>query len=154
MSPKLSMLILISAMSFDLVFKGPVVVVPAALRKELMAACHDTHIGVEGCIRRARESMFWPRMTTDLKTYISKCDVCMAHRSAPPKETLQQHYFIPRPWSKVGADLCELNGRTLLVVCDYFSNSLRLKVSEPVRLDLCAKSSWPYLHGMECQTPL
>ena len=111
----------------DLVFKGPVVVVPAALRKELMAACHDTHIGVEGCIRRARESMFWPRMTTDLKTYISKCDVCMAHRSAPPKETLQQHYFIPRPWSKVGADLCELNGRTLLVVCDYFSNFIEVE---------------------------
>ena len=43
----------------DLVFKGPVVVVPAALRKELMLACHDTHIGIEGCIRRARESMYW-----------------------------------------------------------------------------------------------
>jgi len=111
----------------QLVFKGPVVVVPAALRKEMMAACHDTHIGVEGCIRRARESLFWPRMATDLKAYISKCDVCMAHRAAPPKETLMPHQFIPRPWSKVGTDLCELNGRSLFVVCDYFSNYIEVE---------------------------
>ena len=38
----------------QLVFKGPLVIMPAALRKEMMAACHATHIGVEGCIRRAR----------------------------------------------------------------------------------------------------
>ena len=42
----------------QLVFKGPVVVVPAALRSEMMAKCHATHIGIEGCLRRARESMY------------------------------------------------------------------------------------------------
>ena len=26
------------------------------------------------------------------------------------------------PWSKIGADLCEMQGCTLLVVCDYFRN--------------------------------
>ena len=31
----------------QLVFKGGVVVIPAALHKEMMAICHDTHIGVE-----------------------------------------------------------------------------------------------------------
>ena len=35
------------------------------------------------CIRRARETMYWPRMSSELKEYISKCDVCMAHRSMP-----------------------------------------------------------------------
>ena len=66
-------------------------------------------------------------MSTDLKTYISQCDVCMAHRSTPPKETLQYHDFIPRPWSKVGADLGELDDRSLLVVCDYFSNFIEVE---------------------------
>ena len=111
----------------QLVFKGPLVVVPAALRKEMMAACHITHIGIEGCIRRARESMFWPRMATELKTYISKCDICMAHRMTPQKETLCQHEFAPHPWAKVGADLCELHGCTLLLVCDYFSNYIEVE---------------------------
>ena len=92
-----------------------------------MAACHATHIGVEGCIRRARESIFWPRMVTELKEYISKCAVSMMHRATSSKETLQQHDFTPHPWSKVGADLRELQGRTLLVVCDYFSNFIEVE---------------------------
>lgn len=33
-----------------LVFKGPVVIIPVALRAEMMAKCHASHIGVEGCL--------------------------------------------------------------------------------------------------------
>ena len=61
-------------------------------------------------------------MTSELKDYISKCDICLAHWASPGKEPLLQHEFIACPWSKIGADLCELHGRTLLVVCDYYSN--------------------------------
>ena len=111
----------------QLVFKGSVVVIPAALRLEMMAKCHATHIGIEGCLRRARESMYWPRMSSDLKDYISKCDICLAHQNAPAKETLMQHEIVARPWAKVGADLCDLNGRTLLVVCDYFSGFVEVE---------------------------
>lgn len=60
-----------------LIFKGQQLVVPASLRKELLAATHPSHIGVEACIRRARDSLYWPRMSTELKEYIAKCDVCM-----------------------------------------------------------------------------
>ena len=42
----------------ELVFKGKQLVVPASLRKELMAATHASHIGVEACIRRARDSLY------------------------------------------------------------------------------------------------
>jgi len=110
----------------ELVFKGDLVIIPAAMRKEMMASVHATHIGTEGCIRRARDSMFWPRMTTELKEYISKCDVCLTYRPSPGREPLLQHEVTERPWSKVGIDLCELRGRTLLVVCDYYSNFIEL----------------------------
>ena len=36
----------------QLVFNGDCLVVPAALCKEMMAAVHALHIGIEGCIRR------------------------------------------------------------------------------------------------------
>ena len=111
----------------SLVFKGPLVVVPAVLRREMMTTCHATHIGVEGCVCRARESMFWPCMSTELKDYVSKCDVCMAYWAQPGKETLQQHKFAARPWARVGADLCDFQGRTLLVMCDYFSNFIEVE---------------------------
>ena len=65
-----------------LVFKGPHLVVPAHLRKEMMAVAHATQIDVEGCVRRA---MYWLRMATELKEYISKCDICMAHWIHPAR---------------------------------------------------------------------
>ena len=57
----------------------------------MMAMCHDTHIGVEGCIRPARESLFWPCMATELEKYISKCDVYQMHQLMPQKERLKQY---------------------------------------------------------------
>jgi predicted Fe-S protein YdhL (DUF1289 family) len=111
----------------QLVFKGPVVVIPAALRSEMMAKCHATHNGIEGCLRSARETMYWSRMSSDLKDYIAKCDVCLAYQNAPPKETLMQHEIMAQPWAKVSTDLCDLNGRALLAVCDYFSGFIEVE---------------------------
>jgi len=85
-----------------LVFK---LVIPVSLHKELMAATHTSHIGVEACIRLACDSLYWPWMTTELKEYITKCDVCMVHHSEQNKEPIQQHNFAARPWSKVAVDL-------------------------------------------------
>ena len=64
----------------QLVFKGSFLVVPATLRKEMMTAVHATHIGVEGCFRRTRDSLYWPRMTTELKECIAKCDISLSHQ--------------------------------------------------------------------------
>ena len=110
----------------NLIFKGQLLVVPAAVRTELISVAHASHIGIEGCLRRMRECLYWPRMTTQVKDYLSKCEVCLSHRSAPPREPLQQHDFIARPWSKIGVDLCQIDGRTLLVVCDYYSNFIEV----------------------------
>ena len=109
----------------ELVFKGRLIV-PAALRKELMAVVHSSHIGIEGCIRRARDTLYWPRMATELREYISKCDVCQAHRTRQAKEPPLQHEVVARPWSKVTADLCDQDSRTLLVMSDYYSNYIEV----------------------------
>ena len=66
-------------------------------------------------------------MSTELKDYISNCDICLAHRHSPSKESLVQHEFPDCPWSKVGIDLCEFQGCTLLVLVDYFSNFIEVK---------------------------
>lgn len=111
----------------ELIFKGQHLVIPISMRKDMMATIHSTHIGIEGCLRRARDSVYWPHMTTELKDYILKCDVCLAHRQTPGREPLQQHEFPDRPWSKVGIDLCEFQGRTLVVLVDYHSNFIEVE---------------------------
>ena len=65
-------------------------------------------------------------MSTELRENISKCDNCLEHHTGQAKEPLMQHDVVARPWSKVGADLCEVNNRTLLVLCDYYNNFIEV----------------------------
>lgn len=66
-------------------------------------------------------------MTTEIKEFVSKCEVCMMYRSQKSKEPIVKHELAERPWGKVGADLCELPGCTLLIVTDYYSNFVEVK---------------------------
>ena len=38
-----------------------------------------------------------------------------------------QHEFVGRSWYKVSVDLCQLRGRKLLVIADYFSNFIEVE---------------------------
>jgi len=87
----------------------------------MIKVAHSTHIGAEGCLRRCRKSLFWPRMTAEIRDYVSKCDICLRHRDAQPKELLLQHEVNARQWSGTASNLCELREKTLLVIVDYYS---------------------------------
>jgi len=76
----------------------------------------------------------WMCDTRRVSTYIMKCDVCLAHQNAPHKETIIQHEITAWAWARVGADLCDAQRRTLLIVCDYFSGFIEVKA-------VCAISS-------------
>ena len=105
-----------------LIYRGERVVIPTALRKEMMKRIHSSHIGVEGCLRRARVSLYWPGMDAQLKDYIQSCETCLATGAKQQKETMIAHDVKDRPWSKVGLDLFEFNKKNYLVTVDYFSN--------------------------------
>ncbi|XP_055873601.1 uncharacterized protein K02A2.6-like [Biomphalaria glabrata] len=77
---------------------------------------YSTHSGIEGCLKRDRESLFWPGMTGDIKHYISTCEICQAFQPNQQKETLMNHEVPTHPWEKVGVDLFTLDGK------DYYSN--------------------------------
>ena len=56
-----------------LIFKGDRLVIPRMLRAGMIKQIHQGHIGVEGCLRRAREVIYWPGMNAEVKDHISKC---------------------------------------------------------------------------------
>ncbi len=51
----------------------------------------------------------------------------MAYRNTSTKEPISQHEFAARPWLKLGTDLCDHEGRIILVVSDYYSNFIEVK---------------------------
>ena len=59
-----------------LIFKGNRIVIPLNLRNDIKKVIHSSHIGIEGCLRRARECIFWPGMNADIKQFILSCEIC------------------------------------------------------------------------------
>ena len=56
-----------------LIFKGERVVVPKAARSGLLKSIHNSHLGVNGCLNRARECLYWPGMSGEIRNYVSTC---------------------------------------------------------------------------------
>ena len=106
----------------SLIFKGHQVIIPFTHRHEMKSRIHSAHLGVDGCLRRARLSCFWPRMASDLRQYILSCDTCQTYGACQQKEPLCPHEEVTRPWEKVGSDIFTLEGRDYLVTVDYYSN--------------------------------
>ncbi len=105
----------------DLLFKGDRLIVPESMRAEMLKAIHQGHFGSEACKRRAREVLFWPKMSQDIEAEVKTCEICNAHKNHQQMEPLHPHTVPQRPWSKVGADLFELDGRNYLLLVDYYS---------------------------------
>ena len=60
-----------------LILRGDRVVIPKALRKEIMTDMHTAHQRIESTLRRARKNIYWPNMNSEVKNYISKCEICL-----------------------------------------------------------------------------
>jgi len=75
----------------DLIFKGERIVIPRELRPEIKEAIHSSHIGVEVCLGRARECVYWPGMNAEIKQYVSQCEAFNKYTDSQCKETLMTH---------------------------------------------------------------
>ncbi|XP_062576513.1 uncharacterized protein K02A2.6-like [Saccostrea cucullata] len=105
-----------------LVFKGERVVIPDRVRRDIIERVHETHIGIQGCLRRARETVYWPNMNNDIENYIQCCEICSSCQPDQPKEPMISHNIPKRAWEKVGCDLFEFDGNDYLICADYFSD--------------------------------
>jgi len=106
-----------------LVFKGSSGVIPKSLRADMKLKIHSSHLGIEACLRRARECIYWPGMAAEMKLYISACETCRELDSTThTKETLMSHEVPSRPWAKIATDIFTLDGKDYLVTIDYYGN--------------------------------
>ena len=105
-----------------ILMKGKPVIVPSSLRKEMKGRIHKGHLGIEKCKVRARETMFWPGINSEITEMVQRCSACLDTRVYQQKEPLISHEIPTKPWQKVGTDLFHFKNRDYLVIIDYFSN--------------------------------
>ena len=83
---------------------GNRIIVPKEMRPEILQYVHEGHQGKERCLLRARNIVFWPKMTYDIQQLIEKCIICQEHgKSQPIIGTTQE--LPPFPWHTLATDM-------------------------------------------------
>ena len=57
----------------DLIFKGARLFAPTRARQALVERAHMSHIGINSCIRRAKDDVFWPGMASPISLRVAAC---------------------------------------------------------------------------------
>ncbi|ELU14067.1 hypothetical protein CAPTEDRAFT_31280, partial [Capitella teleta] len=52
---------------------------PQSLHAETKKKVHAGHLGINSCLRRARDLIFWPGMSADIRQYVEACTTCAAY---------------------------------------------------------------------------
>lgn len=105
-----------------LIFKGNKVVIPKQMQKQMLKKIHCSHQGPEACIRRAKDVVFWPGMTAEIRQMVSQCSVCNEFLHKQAKEPLMTYAIPTYPWQMVGQDLFTIDSQNYLITVDYFSD--------------------------------
>ena len=107
-------------------FKNHCVIVLKLLRAEILSRILSSHPGTESCLRKARDFVFCPGMSNEIKESVANCQICVDFQACNPQKPLQTHEIPDRPWSRVAADLFSLHGKNYKVIVDYYSNFLEV----------------------------
>uniref|UniRef100_A0A0A9W9U6 RNA-directed DNA polymerase n=3 Tax=Lygus hesperus TaxID=30085 RepID=A0A0A9W9U6_LYGHE len=103
-----------------ILLRGQRFVIPEALRKEMLSEIHNGHLGITKCQHRARQSVWWPKMSADIESHCMACPICWKMRQNP-KEPLLPTSLPERPWHTVSMDLFKCESRWFIVITDTYS---------------------------------
>ena len=102
------------------------IVVPKTERKRILARLHDSHQGIERTKRRARQTVFWPGLTSDIKNTIGACSACQSDRPSLPAEPKHTDPVPSYPFEEVGVDLFHYAGKQYIAYVDRLSGWLEV----------------------------
>ena len=136
-----------------LLLKGTHIIVPQTLHKEMIQLLHTGHLGLEKCLNRAKQSMYWPSLYDELKDLITNCTTCLKFSAQKPTSNKQHagHEIPIHPWSKLTSDIFHFEGDSYLLIVDYTShfpiirklNSMTRKAIAHHMQSIFSKYRWP-----------
>ena len=105
---------------------GSRIVVPAALREDILKRLHHGHLGIEKCTQRAKQSVWWPGLAAEIRGLVQRCHHCQTNAAKQRKEPLNPSHLPDRPWQRVAADLCFFKSKHYIIIVDYYSRYLEI----------------------------
>ncbi|KAK3894918.1 hypothetical protein Pcinc_001366 [Petrolisthes cinctipes] len=101
-------------------------VIPIALRKHVAENLQAGHQGLDGMLRRARQTVYWPGMEGDLQHHRDVCAVCNAYSPSQAAEPLTLTPPPKYPFQHTVADLFQLDGQMYLAYADRLTGWLEI----------------------------
>ena len=79
--------------------------IPTVMRPQMLEETHSAHLGAEGCMRLACDTLYWPSIHHDIKYLCDICSMCQEARPDQPREAMQSQPIPKRRWQIVSTDL-------------------------------------------------
>ena len=86
-----------------ILLKNERIIVPTTLRGEMKSLIHQGHFGFENCKKRARQSLYWPLINSEIEYMIKKCPTCLTFRNRQPSQLIINHPIPNQTWTKMDA---------------------------------------------------
>ena len=97
------------------------IIIPVKLRKEILRRLHASHQGIERTKRRARETVYWPSVDSDIVNTVASCSPCSERLPSQQKEPMKTDPYPERAFEQTATDLFDFGGRTYIVYTDRYS---------------------------------
>ena len=110
-----------------ILMKNSKVLIPETLKQKYLRQIHQGHQGIEACISRAREFVFWVNINRDIEELVQKCSLCQYQQNSTTSVQKYVSEIPPHPWHMIGLDLFYFRRIDFLVIVDYFSKYLIMR---------------------------
>lgn len=95
------------------------IIIPPSLQLKCLNFIHQGHLGIVKCRERAKSSIWWIGLSTQIENLVRNCPQCVENRTNN-KEYFLKDAFPDRPWQKIALDLFKMDS-WYLIVTDYYS---------------------------------
>lgn len=105
----------------NVIMKGNRAIIPASLHETYLQELHKGHPGMESTKRRARDSVFWLIINSDIENKVKSCSIYNSLKPHQQKQPLKLHQTPDLPWSITATDIFEWDNCHYLVLVDLYS---------------------------------
>ena len=106
------------------ILKGTRIVILSKQCQAILKLIHEGHLGLNKCKLRAKETVYWARLNTELEDLVLNCELCLKYSTAKCKlvTSLALGQEVPLcPWTKLVTDIFHFEGTSYLLIVDYTS---------------------------------
>lgn len=115
---------------------GSRVVVPPALRPQLLKELHVGHPGVVRMKAMARSYIWWRGMDAQVEEQAKRCSTCQRNQKSPALSPLHTWPWPGAPWQRVHVDFAgPFEGQMFLVAADAYCKWLEVQVMRTTTTD-------------------